>query len=90
MITKGILINAKVYEKKDNKGKGLSLDVLVDYKDVNDLGSGKVLNLYAGAQYVGAYDVSAFKRFEEIEIHYNQSMGSEYVQLVDIKKVIKK
>lgn len=90
MVTKGILINAKIYEKKDNKGKGLSLDVLVDYKDINDMSSGKVINLYAGNQYIGDYDISGYKRFDEINIIYNQPIGCEYVQLVNIEKVTKK
>ena len=90
MKVKGILLRANVYEKKDNQGKGLSIDVLVDYDNISDLNSGKVVNLYAGKSYEGGYDFSNYKRFEEIEIEYNQPMGSQYVQLVKVNKIIKK
>lgn len=84
---KGILIRANVYDKKDNQGKGLSLDLLTNYDNLQDLNSGKVINMFAGKLYTGDYDFSKFKRFEEVEIVYNQPLGSQYPQLVDIKKI---
>ena len=87
---KGILIRANVYDKKDNQGKGLSLEVLVEYDNINNINSGKVINLYAGKSYVGGFDFENFKRFEEIDIEYNQPIGSQYPQLVNVHKIIKK
>lgn len=85
-----ILIRANVYDKKDNKGKGLSLDLLANYENINDIKDGKVVNMFAGSAYQGGYDFSSFKRFEEVEIEYNQPLGSQYAQLVNVKKIIRK
>lgn len=87
MQIKAILLNGRVYDKKDNKGKGLSLNVLVNYED---LSSAKVVNLYAGQSYVGAYDLSDFKTLEEINVDYDQPMGSQYPKLINISKIVKK
>ena len=87
MIIKGILLTGKVYEKKDNKGKGLAINVLTNATDLN---SGKVVNLFAGQSYVGAYDLSNYRPLEEINIEYEQDIGSQYPRLINISKVDKK
>lgn len=84
---KGVLLNGRAYDKKDNQGKGLSINVLTNY---GNLATGKVVNLYAGKSYVGDYDLTKFKPLEEINIEYEQEIGSQYPRLVNITKVDKK
>ena len=87
MEIKAILLNGRVYDKKDNKGKGLALNVLVNY---DNLDSAKVVNLFAGSAYVGTYDLSEYKTLEEINVEYDQPMGSQYPKLINISKIVKK
>lgn len=87
MEIKGILLNGRVYDKKDNQGKGLSINVLTNCED---LSSGKVVNLFSGRSYVGEYDLSTYNPLEEINIEYEQDIGSQYPRLINISKVNKK
>lgn len=84
MKIKGILLSGFVGEKKDGSGEFLSVDVLFD---TSSLQNAKVHKLFAGNDYVGTYDLSSFKVFDEIEIEYTQEFGSQYIKLVNIKKV---
>ena len=84
MKVKGILLAGFAGEKKDKSGKFLSVDVLFDS---SSLQKAKVHKLFSGADYVGNYDLSTFKVFDEIEIEYTQEFGSQYIKLVDLKKV---
>lgn len=84
---KGILLNGRAYDKKDNQGKGMSINVLTN---CDNLATAKVVNLFAGKSYVGDYDLSKFKPLEEINIEYEQEIGSQYPRLVNITKVDKK
>ena len=87
MVVKGILLSGRVYDKKDNQGKGLSINVLTNY---DNLSTGKVVNLYAGKSYQGAYNLEDYKPLEMINIEYEQDIGSQYPRLVNISKVDKK
>lgn len=84
MKIKGVLLSGFAGEKKDGSGKFLSVDVLFD---TTSLQKSKVHKLFAGSDYVGNYDLSDFKVFDEIEIEYTQEFGSQYIKLVNIKKV---
>ena len=82
-----VLLSGRAYDKKDNQGKGLSINVLTNY---GNLANAKVVNLYAGKSYVGDYDLTKFKPLEEINVEYEQEIGSQYPRLVNISKVDKK
>jgi len=87
MKIKGILLTGKVYDKKDNKGKGLAINILTNH---DNLSSGKVVNLFAGQSYVGDYDLSNYAPLEEVVIEYEQDIGSQYPRFINISKVDKK
>lgn len=78
-----VLLNGRVYDKKDNKGKGLSVNVLVN---AEDLSTAKVINLFAGQSYVGEYDLSKYKVLDKVVVEYDQPIGSQYPKLVNISK----
>lgn len=84
MIIDCILLNGRVYEKKDNKGKGLSINVLTDF---SDLSSARVIPLFAGQAYIGKYDLSEFKPMEKISLEFEQQIGSQYPKLINILKI---
>lgn len=84
MKIKGVLLSGFSGDKKDGSGKFLSIDVLFD---TTSLQKAKVHKLFAGSDYVGTYDLSNYKVFDEIEVEYTQEFGSQYIKLVDIKKV---
>lgn len=83
---KCVLLNGRVYDKKDNSGKGLSINVLINY---NDLSNAKVVNLFAGKSYIGDFDMSKYSTLDVIYVEYEQDMGSQYPRLVNISKVNK-
>ena len=87
MVIEAILLSGRVYDKKDNKGKGLSINVLIN---PDDLGSAKVVNLFAGQSYVGEYDLTDYNVLEKINVDYDQPMGSQYPKLINISKIVKK
>ena len=78
-----VLLNGRVYDKKDNSGKGLSVNVLVN---ADDLASAKVINLFAGQSYIGEYDLSKYKVLDRVVVEYDQPIGSQYPKLVNISK----
>lgn len=82
-----VLLSGRVYDKKDNSGKGLSINVLVN---ANDLASAQIVNLYAGKSYVGEYDLSKYNLLERISVDYEQVIGSQYPKLINIHKIVKK
>lgn len=84
---KCVLLTGRVYDKKDNQGKGLSIDILTNR---DNLASAKVINLFAGKSYVGDFDLTKYKPLEDIVVEYEQEIGSQYPRLVNISKVDKK
>lgn len=87
MVVEGILLNGRVYDKKDNSGKGLSINVLINSAD---LASARIVSLFAGKSYVGRLDLDGYKVLDKINIEYEQDMGSQYPKLINISKAIKK
>ena len=83
----GVLLNGRVYTKKDNVSKGLTLNVLVN---AEDLSSARVINLFAGRSYVGEYSLDTFKPLDNIVVEYEQEIGSQYPKLVNFTKAVKK
>lgn len=85
MKIQGVLLTGNAGEKKDDsKKKYLMVDVLFD---ATSLQKAKIHKLFAGAEYVGNYDLTGFNVFDKVEIEYTQEFGSQYIKLVDIKKV---
>lgn len=86
MKIKGILLTGNSGIKKDgSEKKYLFVNILFNANE--SLQKASVNTLFAGADYIGDYDLSKFKVFDEVEIEYNQPFGSKYIQLIDIKKV---
>ena len=83
----GVLLNGRSYLKKDNVSKGLAINVLVN---AEDLSSAKVINLFAGRDYIGDYDLAKFKPLDNIVVEYKQEIGSQYPKLINFSKVDKK
>lgn len=82
-----VLLNGRVYNKKDGSGKGLSVNVLAN---PDDLSTAQVVNLFAGKSYVGDYDLTKYQPLEKIVVDYDQPIGSQYPKLVNIHKIVKK
>lgn len=85
MKIKGILLTGNAGTRKEDGKKYLFVNVLFDSN--KSLTGASVHTIFAGADYVGNYDLTGFKVFDEVEIEYNQPFGSKYIQLIDIKKV---
>lgn len=81
-----VLLNGRVYEKKDKSGKGLSINVLVN---ADTLDTAQIVNLYSGKAYVGDFDLSGYKLFDKICVEYDQPMGSQYPKLINFSKLSK-
>lgn len=79
-----VLLNGRVYDKKDGSGKGLSINVLAN---ADDLSTAQVVPLYSGKAYVGDFDLSKYKLLEKINVQYEQTIGSQYPKLINISKI---
>ncbi len=90
---KAKIITCRVYEKKDNSGKGITdLSLLVD-ETLDYALSGKIIKPYMSCDsYRGIYDFSGINRFDEVEVELDMGVfdGKESYKLFDLQRLDKK
>lgn len=84
MKIKGVLLNGHVFDRKDGSGKCLSISFACN---IETLDKSKVITMFSGCDYVGDFNLDDYKPFDVIEVDYNQEIGSQYISLVDFRKV---
>lgn len=84
MKIKGILLAGHTFQRKDGSGNCLSISFVCN---TDTLEKCKIITMFSGADYLGGFDLSGFKPFDDIEIEYNQEIGSQYISLINFRKV---